>query len=103
VQFERRTVASAQARLLRPDSAELGNDRGANPPRPLTEIFATRGVHHPRRRSRDSRRGIYRDFAQPLLRLACDLHRHESFGTEGSETVYAFDSTTRDGCRSLFP
>ncbi|MBZ5672066.1 MAG: transposase [Acidobacteriia bacterium] len=46
---------------------------------------------------------IYRDFAQPLIRLARDLYRDESFGREGSETVYAFDSTTLDGCRSLFP
>jgi hypothetical protein len=38
-----------------------------------------------------------------LLRLARDLHRDESFGRKGSETVYAFDSTTLDGCRSLFP
>jgi hypothetical protein len=29
VQFERRTEASALARLLRPDSGEAGNDRGA--------------------------------------------------------------------------
>ena len=46
---------------------------------------------------------IYRDFAQPLICLARDLYRDESFGMEWSETVYAFDSTTLDGCRSLFP
>ena len=32
MQFERRTEASAQARLLRPDSEEAGNDRGAKGP-----------------------------------------------------------------------
>ena len=32
MQFERRTEASAQARLLRPDSNEAGNDRGAKGP-----------------------------------------------------------------------
>jgi hypothetical protein len=46
---------------------------------------------------------IYRDFAQELIRLARDLYRHESFGVELSETVYAFDSTTIDLCLSLFP
>jgi len=51
--------------------------------------------------TRDGR--IYRDFAQPLLRFARDLPRDESFGRKGSETVYAFDSTTLDGGRSLFP
>ena len=35
--------------------------------------------------TRDGR--ICRDFAQPLLRLARDLPRDESFGREGSETV----------------
>ena len=38
-----------------------------------------------------------------MLRLARDLHRGESFGRKGSETVYTFDATTLDGCRSLFP
>jgi hypothetical protein len=46
---------------------------------------------------------IYRDFAQELIRLARDLYRHEPFGVDLSETVYAFDSTTVDLCLSLFP
>jgi Domain of unknown function (DUF4372)/Transposase DDE domain len=46
---------------------------------------------------------IYRDFAQVLMATARDLYRHESFGVELSETVYAFDSTTIDLCLSLFP
>lgn len=46
---------------------------------------------------------IYRDFAQVLIATARDLYRHESFGVELSETVYAFDSTTIDLCLSLFP
>jgi Domain of unknown function (DUF4372)/Transposase DDE domain len=46
---------------------------------------------------------IYADFAQALIRTARDLYRHESFGVELSETVYAFDSTTIDLCLSLFP
>jgi hypothetical protein len=46
---------------------------------------------------------IYRDFAQVLMATARDLYRHESFGVELSETVYAFDSTTIDLCLTLFP
>jgi hypothetical protein len=46
---------------------------------------------------------IYADFAQELIGVARDLYRHESFGMELSETVYAFDSTTIDLCLSLFP
>src|SRR5260370_41525912 len=46
---------------------------------------------------------IYADFAQVLIAAARDLYRHESFGVELSETVYAFDSTTIDLCLSLFP
>lgn len=46
---------------------------------------------------------IYADFAQLLIRMARDLYRHESFGVDLSETVYAFDSTTVDLCLSLFP
>jgi hypothetical protein len=46
---------------------------------------------------------IYADFARGLIRMARDLYRHESFGVELSETVYAFDSTTIDLCLSLFP
>jgi hypothetical protein len=46
---------------------------------------------------------IYRDFAQVLMATARHLYRHESFGVELSETVYAFDSTTIDLCLTLFP
>jgi len=43
------------------------------------------------------------DFAQPLIRLAPDLYRDEWLGMEWAETVQAFDSSTLDGCLSLFP
>jgi hypothetical protein len=46
---------------------------------------------------------IYAEFAQVLMGTARDLYRHEPFGVELSETVYAFDSTTIDLCLSLFP
>src|SRR5437773_3061354 len=46
---------------------------------------------------------IYADFAQILIAAARDLYRHEPFGVELSETVYALDSTTIDLCLSLFP
>ena len=46
---------------------------------------------------------IYADFAQGLIRQARQLYRHESFGVDLDETVYAFDSTTIDLCLSLFP
>jgi hypothetical protein len=46
---------------------------------------------------------IYADFAQVLIATARDLYRHEPFGVELSETVYALDSTTIDLCLSLFP
>jgi hypothetical protein len=46
---------------------------------------------------------IYADFAQGLLRQARQLYRHEPFGVDLDETVYAFDSTTIDLCLSLFP
>ena len=46
---------------------------------------------------------IYADFAQVLIAAARDLYRHEPFGVELSETVYALDSTTIDLCLSLFP
>ena len=37
------------------------------------------------------------------IAAARDLYRHEPFGVELSETVYALDSTTIDLCLSLFP
>src|SRR5947208_5209731 len=46
---------------------------------------------------------IYADFAQVLIAAARDLYRHEPFGVELSETVYALDSTTIDLCLALFP
>jgi len=46
---------------------------------------------------------LYADFAQGLLRQARHLYRHEPFGVDLDETVYAFDSTTIDLCLSLFP
>jgi len=46
---------------------------------------------------------IYADFAQVLIAAARDLYRHEPFGVELSETVYALDSMTMDLCLSLFP
>jgi transposase len=46
---------------------------------------------------------IYRDFAQVLIGRARELYRHDSFGVDWSETIYAFDSTTIDLCLSLFP
>jgi len=46
---------------------------------------------------------IYADFAQILIARARDLYRHEPFGVELSETVYALDSTTIDLCLALFP
>jgi Domain of unknown function (DUF4372)/Transposase DDE domain len=46
---------------------------------------------------------IYADFARILIATARDLYRHEPFGVELSETVYALDSTTIDLCLALFP
>jgi len=46
---------------------------------------------------------IFAEFAQVLIGIARDLYRHEPFGVDLSETVYAFDSTTIDLCLSLFP
>ncbi len=50
---------------------------------------------------RDGR--IYRDCAQVLIAMARDLYREAACGVDGSETVYAVDSTTVDWCLSLFP
>jgi len=41
--------------------------------------------------------------AHALFLLARDLHHGKSSGRERSEKVYAFDWTTLDRCRSLFP
>jgi transposase len=46
---------------------------------------------------------IYADFAQGLIRQARQLYRHEPFGVDLDQSVYAFDSTTIDLCLSLFP
>jgi len=46
---------------------------------------------------------IYADFAQVLIHTARDLYRHEPFGLELKQTVYALDATTIDLCLSLFP
>jgi Transposase DDE domain/Domain of unknown function (DUF4372) len=46
---------------------------------------------------------MYPDFAQILIATARDLYRHEPFGVQLSETVYALDFTTMDLCLSLFP
>jgi len=46
---------------------------------------------------------IYADFARVLIAQARALYRHEPFGVELDQTVYAFDSTTVDLCLSLFP
>jgi len=46
---------------------------------------------------------IFADFAHILIAWARDLYRHEPFGVELNETVYAFDSTTIDLCLALFP
>jgi len=46
---------------------------------------------------------IYADFAQGLIRQARQLYRHEPFGVDLNQSVYAFDSTTIDLCLSLFP
>ena len=50
---------------------------------------------------RDGR--IYADFARLLIAQARALYQYEPFGVELDETVYAFDSTTVDWCRALFP
>ena len=46
---------------------------------------------------------MYADIAQILIAIAKDLYRHEGFGAELADTVYALDSTTIDLCLSLFP
>src|SRR5216683_373810 len=46
---------------------------------------------------------IFADFARVLITTARELYRHEPFGVELVETVYALDSTVIDLCLSLFP
>lgn len=46
---------------------------------------------------------IFADFARILIGTARQLYRHEPFGVELAETVYALDSTTIDLCLSVFP
>lgn len=46
---------------------------------------------------------IYRDFAHVLICQARDLYKHEDFGVELDQTVYALDSSTIDLCLALFP
>jgi len=45
---------------------------------------------------------IFADFARILIGTARELYRHEPFGVEVAETVYALDSTTIDLCLSMF-
>lgn len=45
---------------------------------------------------------IYADFAQVLLDRARTLYRHDDFGLEISNAVYALDATTIDLCLSVF-
>jgi hypothetical protein len=51
--------------------------------------------------SRDWR--IYADFTQRLIAQARVLYADERFALDLDQTVYAFDSTTIDLCRSVFP
>ena len=46
---------------------------------------------------------IFADFAQVLIGIARRLYRHDDFGLELEQTVYALDSTTIDLCLALFP
>jgi transposase len=46
---------------------------------------------------------IWADLAQYLIGQARQLYAHESFAVALQQTVYAFDATTIDLCRSLFP
>lgn len=46
---------------------------------------------------------IFADFARVLIGTARELYRHEPFGVELTDTVYALDSTTIDLCLSMFP
>ena len=46
---------------------------------------------------------IYADFAQILIAHARQLYAGDSCGVALRQTVYAFDSTTIDLCRTLFP
>ena len=46
---------------------------------------------------------IFADFAQVLIRRACELSGNDPLQVEVEQTVYALDSTTFDLCLSLFP
>jgi hypothetical protein len=46
---------------------------------------------------------IFADFAQSFIHQARLLYRHEDFGLELDNMIYAFDATTIDLCLSLFP
>jgi hypothetical protein len=46
---------------------------------------------------------IFADFARVLIAQARPLYRHEPFGVESDNTIYALDSTTIDLCLSVFP
>jgi Domain of unknown function (DUF4372)/Transposase DDE domain len=46
---------------------------------------------------------IFADFARVLIARARQLYRHEPFGVELEQTIYALDSTTIDLCLALFP
>lgn len=46
---------------------------------------------------------IYADFAQVLIKIARGLYINENFGVLLKQAAYAFDSTTIDLCRELFP
>jgi hypothetical protein len=47
--------------------------------------------------------GIYRDFAQILIRHARKLYANDDFGVQLDEAVYALDATIVDLCLSVFP
>ena len=46
---------------------------------------------------------IYGDFAQLLIHRARGLYANEPFAVDLAQTAYAFDATTIDLCRALFP
>jgi hypothetical protein len=46
---------------------------------------------------------IYEDLAHALIKTARRLYRHDSFGLERENTVYALDATNIELCLSVFP
>ena len=46
---------------------------------------------------------IYAELAQTLILTARKLYKHDEFGLELENTVYALDATTIDLCLSMFP